>query len=380
MPDTFLLPNILLFPRLLRRAGLPISPEQSLDFAQALTLVDIGNREQVYYTGRSLLVTRAEHIPLFTILFNHFWQTRGIITTRNTMPLAPRHRRDPHPIPFITLMAQKANPAHPEQDIADRAQTYSPAELLQRKEFSEMTPEELDTIRQLIQTMAWDITRRTTRRRVPDKHGRTLHLRRVLRSAAQYGGVPLRLAYQSRKVKQRPLILIADVSGSMEKYARLLLQFFYSVSHRFHHVETFLFGTRLTRITGQLKLKNMDRAIADASREVVDWAGGTRIGDSLRTFNHRWSGRLLQRGAIVIIVSDGWERGDPAALAREMRYLQRRAYRLIWLNPLLGKATYQPLVEGIAAARPYIDDFLPIHNLQSLIALSKHLAALRSNH
>lgn len=379
-PNTFLLPNILLFPRLLRRAGLPISPEQSLNFAQALSLVDIGRREQVYHAARCLLVTRAEHLALFTILFNRFWQPAGNpLPSRQTMPLAPRHRRDQQPLPFITMMAQKAGQQHKEQDVADRSQTYSPAELLQRKEFGEMTPEELDSIKQLIQTMDWDISQRITRRRVSDRHGRTLHLRRVMRSAAQYGGVPLRLAWQSRKVKQRPLILIADISGSMEKYARLLLQFFYSVSHHFQNVECFVFGTRLTRITPQLKLKNMDRAIEDAAGEVVDWAGGTRIGDSLHSFNRRWSGRLLQRGALVVIVSDGWERGDTADLAREMRYLQRRCYRLIWLNPLLGKVTYQPLVEGMAAARPYIDDFLPIHNLQSLIALSKHLAALGSH-
>jgi uncharacterized protein with von Willebrand factor type A (vWA) domain len=162
----------------------------------------------------------------------------------------------------------------------------------------------------------------------------------------------------------------------MEKYARLMLQFFYSVSHSLKDVESFVFGTRLTRITGQLKLKNIDRAIDDAAAEVIDWSGGTRIGESLHLFNQQWSRRVLRRGALVLIISDGWERGDVSLLEKEMRYLQHRCHRLIWLNPLLGRDNYKPLVEGMAAAVPYIDDFLPIHNLQSLTALAEHLAAL----
>jgi uncharacterized protein with von Willebrand factor type A (vWA) domain len=177
-------------------------------------------------------------------------------------------------------------------------------------------------------------------------------------------------------VKERPFVLLADVSGSMDKYARLVLQFFYSVSHSLRHVECFVFGTRLTRITPQLKLKNIDRAIDEAAREVFDWAGGTRIGDSLKAFNQQWSRRVLRRGAVVLIISDGWERGDVSALTQEMRYLQHRCHRLIWLNPLSGRDTYRPTVEGMAAALPYVDDFLPIHNLQSLSELAQHLAKL----
>jgi uncharacterized protein with von Willebrand factor type A (vWA) domain len=371
----YFLENVLLFPRLLRQAGLPVSPEQSVDFARALRLVDVGNRDQVYYTARGLLVTRHEHLALFTTLFNRFWQAvdDGRVP-RPPLPLVRRHPR--HTVPLMTLMAQKANWQHTEQDVADRSGTYSSAELLQSKEFSAMTPEELQSIKQLIQEMRWDMAWRTTRRRTVDRHGNSLHMRRVIQMAVKTGGVPLHLAWQKRKIKQRPFILLADVSGSMEKYARLMLQFFHTVSHSFKKVECFVFGTRLTRITPQLKLKNIDLAIEEASHEVWDWAGGTRIGDSLHSFNRHWSRRVLQRGAVVLIVSDGWERGDATLLRREMAYLQRRCSRLIWLNPLLGKTTYQPSVEGMAAALPYIDDFLPIHNLQSLAALSKHLAAL----
>jgi uncharacterized protein with von Willebrand factor type A (vWA) domain len=272
-----------------------------------------------------------------------------------------------------------ARAGDPEIDVTDKSETYSAVEVLQQKQFSEMTPEELDTIKKIIQVMQWQVSLRQTRRRVSDPRGKVLHLRRVMRSAAKHGGVAWNLSWQNRKIKQRPVVLIADISGSMERYSRLLLQFFYSVTHSLRDVESFVFGTRLSRLTAQLKLKNIDRAIEQTGHEVVDWSGGTRIGECLRSFNRQWSRRVVRRGAVVIIVSDGWERGDVSVLKQEMRYLKRRCHRLIWLNPLLGNQGYQPLVEGMAAALPYIDDFLPIHNLQSLRALSDHLAKLGPN-
>lgn len=375
---TYFLENALLFTRTLRQVGLPVSAEQSMEFVRALALIDIGRREQVYHAARCLLVTRQEHIRLFDIIFNRFWrrQPDATGTRRQTMPRAPRHRQPQTRFDIVSLMARRAQPDDREIEMTDRTQTFSAAELLQSKEFSEMTSEELDAIKNLMQTMRWEISLRRTRRRVANPQGNLLHLRRALRSATKYGGVPIELSWQSRKIKQRPLVLIADVSGSMERYARLMLQFFYSIAHNFKEVESFVFGTRLTRITQQLKLKNIDRAIDEAAQEVVDWSGGTRIGESLRLFNRQWGRRVLRRGAIVLIISDGWDRGEVGILKQEMRYLQHRCHRLIWLNPLRGKVDYRPLVEGMSAALPYIDDFLPIHNWQSLLALSKHLATL----
>jgi hypothetical protein len=211
---------------------------------------------------------------------------------------------------------------------------------------------------------------------VPDRSGTQLDLRQVMRSFTKYDGVPLKLAWKRRKIKPRPLVVLADISGSMEKYSRLLLQFCYSLTRGLTNVESFVFATRLSRITPQLRVKNIDRAINDASRQVIDWSGGTRIGESLRAFNRTWSRRVLRRGAIVLIISDGWERGDVSVLRREMRYLQHRCHRLIWLNPLLGQTDYRPLVEGMAAALPCVDDFLPAHNLQSLEELARHLGSL----
>lgn len=372
------LENLLLFPRMLRQAGVPISPEQSMAFAEGVSLVDVGSRAQVYHTARSLLITRQEHLRLFETIFNRFWRVhaRGEWPNRgNTQRSHPRTKPRER-FNVVSYMAHKSGTTDREIEVADKTGSYSAAESLQRKSFSEMSDEELDTVRQLIQQMRWQVSLRQTRRRVPAAKGSVIDLRRVLRSATKHGGVPLRLSWQDRKIKQRPLVVIADVSGSMEKYARILLQFAYCVSHSLKGVECFVFGTRLTRVTPQLKLKNIDRAIGDAAREVVDWSGGTRIGESLRAFNRRWSRRVLRRGAIVIIISDGWERGDVSVLEKEMRFLQHRCHRLIWLNPLSGRAGYEPVVEGMAAALPYIDDFLPIHNLQSLTALSDHLAHL----
>jgi uncharacterized protein len=373
-PDRFL-ENILSLIDLLRRAGLPISTVQVMEFARALTLINLGNREQVYHAARCLLVTRYEHLRLFDALFNDFWRVHNgaPATPPQTMPRAPRYDQRPA---LVTLMGSKASANDPELDVADRTGTYSDAERLQLKEFMQMTPEELDAVKRLMQDMPWKESLRETRRKIASRQGESLHMRRVMASAARHGGVPLLLTRQRRKIKQRPIVLIADISGSMEKYSRLVLQFFYSMSHSLKNVECFVFATRLTRITAQLKLKNIDQALNQAAQEVVDWSGGTRIGESLAVFNRQWSRRVLHRGAIVMIVSDGWERGDVDNLRRQMRYLHLRCFRLIWLNPLMGRRNYQPVVEGMAAALPHLDDFLPLNNLRSLSDLADHLAKL----
>jgi uncharacterized protein with von Willebrand factor type A (vWA) domain len=373
------LSNLLLFTNALRQAGISIALDQVLDLAHALELVDVGQRAQVYHAARCILINRKEDMGLFDKLFDLFW--RAPVPTEESgqqkMPVAPRH--DPPrraSLNLATLMAERARLGDPEVDLADKSGSFSAAEILQSKDFSRLTPTELATIKRLIQSMRWRVSLRETRRQIPDRQGQNLNLRRVMRSCVKHGAVPLKLTWKSRKFKVRPVIILADISGSMEKYTRLLLQFAYSVSRGLGQVECFVFGTRLSRITPQLRTKNIDRALNEVAENVFDWSGGTRIGESLHAFNRQWSKRVLRRGAIVLIISDGWERGDVSTLRQEMRYLQHRCYRLIWLNPLLGQTTYQPLVEGMAAALPFIDDFLPIHNLQSLEALGEHLARL----
>tara|TARA_B100001123_G_C15218961_1_gene990428 strand:- start:770 stop:1507 length:738 start_codon:yes stop_codon:yes gene_type:complete len=197
-----------------------------------------------------------------------------------------------------------------------------------------------------------------------------------MRQNLKYYGEFLDLARRSPKKKPRPLVLICDVSGSMERYTRMLLQFIHTISGGLHQLEAFLFATRLTRITRNLRYRSIDQSIDEVSKAVPDWAGGTRIGESIKTFNYDWMRRVLQGEAVVLIISDGWDRGDPELLARETSRLQRSCHRLIWLNPLLGSPAYQPLTQGMKAALPFVDDFLPVHNLNSLESLSKHLNAL----
>jgi uncharacterized protein len=225
--------------------------------------------------------------------------------------------------------------------------------------------------------MAWQLGRRRVRRWKRGA-GRRFDMRRSLRKNTRFGGEIVELAWREHKVKPRPLVVIADISGSMEQYSRLLLHFIHTLAQGMEDVEAFVFGTRLTRITHELRTRNVDVAVNQVADLVKDWSGGTRIGESLHTFNNKWARRVLGRGAVVLIISDGWDRGDVSILRAELDRLQRSSYRLIWLNPLLGMAGYQPLTRGIMAALPYIDDFLPVHSLQSLADLGQLLTDIGS--
>jgi uncharacterized protein with von Willebrand factor type A (vWA) domain len=217
---------------------------------------------------------------------------------------------------------------------------------------------------------------RRTRRLAAARRGRRLDFPRTLRRAMRTEGVPYVLARRGPRQKPRPLVLLCDISGSMAPYTRMLLHFLHFLRREVSHAEVFVFGTRLTRITRQLRARNVDQALAEVGQKVVDWSGGTRTGEALRTFNTTWARRVLGQGAVVCIISDGWDRGDPTMLAAELAHLQRMAFRLIWLNPLLGLSGYQPQTRGMVAALPFVDDFLPIHNLASLGALAALLSRL----
>ena len=253
--------------------------------------------------------------------------------------------------------------------------SYGSEDVSRVKDFEQFTEEELERAKAMIATLRWNPGWRLTRRWAPGR-GNALDLRRVVRRNIRYGGEPLVLPTRGRTVKRRPLVLICDVSGSMERYARMLLHFMHSLAGGLDRVEAFLFAARLTRITRELVLRRTSDAVPDIPRRVPGWGGGTRIGDALRTFNVRWANRVLGQGAVVLLISDGWDRGEPDLLRREMGRLQRSCHRLIWLNPLLGSAEYQPLTRGMQAALPFVDDFLPVHNLASLEALAEHLNRL----
>ncbi|MCZ6506534.1 MAG: VWA domain-containing protein [Acidobacteria bacterium] len=371
--------NLVLFVRVLRRSGLAVSVGQSVDFMRAMKWIDLGERDQVFHAARATLVSRCEDLDLFSHLFDLFWRVPGKIAGARRRPasLALRHGpRSSRNLSLTSFLTARAGSHEPQVELSDRSGAYSDLEVLQHKDFGAMTEEELHEVRRLIAQTRWRVSQRRTRRMVCRQRGERLDLRGVLRRASRRGGTAIELAWRSRKVKQRPVVLLADISGSMERYSRLVLQLFYSLSHSLRDVESFVFGTRLTRVTPHLRLRNADRALTEASREVLDWSGGTRIGESLHAFNRVWSRRILRRGAVVLIVSDGWDRGNSELLKRAMRFLRDRCHRLVWLNPLLGARRYEPLVAGMAAALPFVDDFLPVHNLRSLEGLASHLASL----
>lgn len=375
-----LLDSLLDFGFRLREAGIRVTTRQIADLARALELTGLDDRATVFRTARALLVTRRDQFEAFRREFDAFWRDSSApeadAGAPRTMPPAPRHRREKK-FTVATYMAFRASEDLEELDVADRSGTFTADEVLHRKKFAEMTPEELEQVKKLIREMRWRASLRRTRRRESHRSGAEIDFRRVLKRTARLGGaVPARLPRRRRKEQHRPIVLLADVSGSMEKYSRLVLQFFHSLSHGLPDVEAFVFGTRLTRITPALEHRDLDRALDEAAATVVDWAGGTRIGASLAVFNRTWSRRVLRRGAIVVIVSDGCDREDSDELRNQMRYLRHRCHRLVWLNPYAGSVGYEPRVAGMEAALPFVDDFLPLHDLQSLHEFSRALASM----
>ena len=373
--------RVVSFTQALRGAGLPLGLEQTECFARALELVDVLSRDEVYFSARATLVTRFEDLAIFDQLFARFFDaSRAEPATAQKTPMAPRH--DPRAFQrtaLVSFLAEKARTDDREIDIRDRSFTASEVEVLQKKDFAELTGKERWALKLAMRSMRWQILERRSRRRVRARRGERLDQRRILQRAARSGGKLLApLPYLKRKLKPRPLLIAADLSGSMELYARIVLQFLHGLTQHHSRTETFVFGTRLTRVTHLLKLRDVDRALDQVSAEMQDYAGGTRIGECLRTLHQRFGRRILRSGAVVLIVSDGCERGDVSLLASEMRWLHDRSYRLIWLNPRIGGADYRPAVRGMAAALPFTDDFLPIHNLQSLQTLAVHLSRLPS--
>jgi uncharacterized protein len=369
--------GLVLFARELRAAGLGVSLGQLEAFLRAFAWLDPCVRDDVYHAARTTLLSRREDLPLFDRIFARIWLgAEQRFADLPKMPLAPRHRPHAERPALAMLLAERARAADPEIEVRDRSLASNPDEMLRRKDFAELTPLELESVRRLLSARRWEFATRVTRRKLARRSGRELDLRRVPARAAERAGALLALPRRSRKIKQRPLVVLADISGSMELYTRVLLQFMHVLGQRLANVESFVFATRLTRITEALRLTSVDRALDEISESVIDFASGTRIAESLHVFNTQWAGRVLARGAVVIVMSDGWERGSAADLKREMRILRERCHRLIWLNPRLGQANYQPRALGMAAALSHVDDFLSCHDMQSLEAVADHLAAL----
>lgn len=365
------------FVQRLRGLGLPIGVDQLTSFADSFQWIQPLRRDELYHAARATLVNRREDLDVFDRAFVEFWEARPISAKGQKTPQAPRHRPEAFQRPsLVSLMAERASAKSAEIEVTDRTETATDSEWLQRKEFSTLTEAERRALRRAMADLRWDFSRRRTHRLTRSPTGRKLNHRETLRRAARLGGRVVELPRRDRKEKTRPLVLLADISGSMELYTRIVLQFFHGLSRQIDKTEAFVFGTRLTRVTDALRLRDIDLALDSITFSVRDLAGGTRIAESLHTFRRVWGGKLLRRGAVVMIISDGCETGDVDSLKREVQALQRACYRLIWLNPRLGQREYKPLVRGMAAVLPHLDDFMPIHNFESIHQLREHLARL----
>lgn len=384
--------NCIIFARVLRSLGLGAQPDRVLLFEQALERIGFASREDVKEAGRCAFVRSPDERRRFDRAFDAFWSALapGLSQTQPSEAESTQDRGDrtdaEGPAQRAPAQSETANRAAPESHAhlpqgarliheGDRSFTYSFAEALARKEFSQLDAAEIELAHELARRPRLELGMRRSRRTMPGRGG-AFDPRRTLRASLRQYGELLPLRTRESRLRHRDVVLLCDISGSMDRYSRLLLQFVHVMRHAIGSVEAFVFGTRLTRITRALRQPNFDEAQRSVAASVADWGGGTRIGKCLREFNVRWARRVLARGAIVIIISDGWDRGDIGLLAREMRRLQRSSYRLIWLNPLLGAKGYRPQTLGMQAASPFIDDFLPAHNLKSLVQLVVALRAV----
>ena len=366
------------FARLLHDTGLTTGPDRIVDAARAMRAVDTASREQVRDALRAVFITRREEAAIFDAAFDAYWVARGgaasgygsITRHGRGIPLNPRTQA----AWMETLGLSGPGLAQVDtQEVAESA-GYSADEQLRHRDFGDMGWEEREAARRLLRQAPWRLADRPTRRHTRSRRG-ALDLRRTLRTAARRSGDLAELKRRRPRRRRRPLVVLCDVSGSMDRYSRELLVFAHAIGRR-EHVETFAFSTRLTRITGLLRRGDIDRALDRISTQVHDIGGGTRIATALHEFNRSYARRVLSHGAVVVLISDGWDRGDPDELRDEMARLQRSCHRLIWLNPLLGQERYRPQTRGMLAALPHCDDFLAAHSIAALDDLGALLASL----
>ncbi len=382
------------FGRALRSAGLAVDLVAAIDFARALALVDMGVKAQVRDAGAAMFVRRRDDREIYDRVFDRFWRRRGRSLPRprleGSSPDADREEGEPGvsdeaaegtgaTLSEIATMGVQLTTDADDSGAEIDGETISPdawsrGEVLRHRDFERMTGAELRDAERFVDLLRPRLERRRTRRHELHPHGRRLAPRAMFRRNLATGELT-EWVWRRQIREPRQLVVICDISGSMERHSRLLLRFAQALARTNEvRTESFVFGTRLTRVTRIMKDRDRDRALARVSETVTDWAGGTRIGESFREFNHKWARRTLRSSGVVIIVSDGWDRGDPGLVAAETARLRRNCHRLVWLNPLASAPGYQPLAAGMKAAYPYIDDFLPAGTLASLERLGTILA------
>ena len=373
------------FVRTLRAAGLPLGPGQTLRAIEAVRAVEITDKRDFYWALRASLINRHDQIDLFDQAFAMFWRNPDILNRMMDMMLPTLAIDDPakqdEGEPLQRRLAEAMMP--PRDQIQEREEeeveiqadmTWSAREQLQAKDFEQMSTEELETAKRAMTRLALPLAAVPVRRFEPTNRIARADLRRTMQKALRGGGDSIPLQYRRRKTRPPPLVVLCDISGSMERYARMLLHFLHALTNDRDRVHTFLFGTRLTNITRYLRDKEVDRALEKIGEQVQDWSGGTRIGASIESFNRLWSRRVLGQGAVVLLITDGLDRGDPADLAKEADRLRRSSRKLIWLNPLLRWEGFAPKAQGVRALLPRVDSFRAAHNIESLDALAEALS------
>jgi uncharacterized protein with von Willebrand factor type A (vWA) domain len=380
LESSALVHNLLVFGRVLRAAGVHVHRERMVDAIQATEWIGLRSRTDLRATLSSLLVHRHEDLAVFNHAFDLFFRAHH--SSELDLPLFSLGerarvvtRRDAGAPQRVDVESSASEAA----STAFAVGAYSTVEVARTKDFADFTAAELDAARRLMMRMLWRPgIRRTRRWRRASRGG--IDMSRLLRTNLMRGGELIELPRRIRRHAFRPIVVLADVSGSMDRYSRMLLAFASGLTRSARHVESFVFATRLTRVSRYVAAPTGYRVVSRMVRDLHDWGGGTRIGEALRTFNTTWARRVMRHGPVVLIVSDGWDRGDPQLLSRELARLRRRCSRLIWLNPLLGFAGYEPLTRGMQAALEHIDDFMPAHNLRSLEDLAAHLQRIDSVH
>lgn len=367
-------PALVGFTRALRTAGVRVGTDQVLTFCRAAALLDLGEPDDLYWAGRACLLSRQEDLPTYDRLFRRYFggpRSGVAITVSGWLPQSPTVRMD-------AAEVLRPRPRDEEEEDAPAGARASAAEILRHKRFPDCSPEELATIQTLMRRLRLHPPRRLTRRTRPSPRGAAHDLRRTIRRSLRTQGELLDPAWRTRRERPRRVIWLLDISGSMAGYSRVLLQLAHSAAcSPGIRTEVFCFGTRLTRVTPQLRHRHPDRALAEAARAVRDWEGGTRISEAIAAFHRGWARAGLARGAVVVICSDGLERGDPDALATEMARLARLTHRIVWVNPLKADPRYEPTARGMQAALPYVDVLVAGHDLSSLEGLADLLPRLQ---
>jgi uncharacterized protein len=374
--------NIVHFARALRAAGIPVGPGAVLDALAAIAAAGIGPRHDFYWILHAIFVKRREHSILFDQAFRLFFRRRGNLDQllASMLPQAPGPEPEKAPpgaqrVQEALLPDRSEAERKPPEVEVDARLTVSDREVLQKKDFAQMTVGEIAAAKEAIKRLVLSLDEVKTRRLAPHRHGHLVDIRRTLRASLKAGGAVIDLKYLGPRSKQPPLVALLDISGSMSQYTRLFLHFLHAVTDARKRVHSFLFGTRLTNVTRALKAKDPDEGLAAVAAGVADWSGGTRIASSLHAFNKLWARRVLTQGAIVLLITDGLERDPDDRLAFEIDRLHRSCRQLIWLNPLLRFSGFEAKAKGIRTMVPHVDQLRPIHNLDSMSELVRALSA-----